>query len=314
MDSDHKGPPPAYEDSSVPRPAEASPPAYESLAAHDPFPLNQRPSTPDPGQPTILTMDGKYIISSRCPDRPLYSLSHELDGRELGAGIMVTRLGKKKPDPKSISQRYQIPGSDISRQDVYALRESAQLFSPSGSLLIDGRRHLSGKLGKMSKCMTRYGSGWTAGGDGLPSLEARPAFFASSRRFSNPEGSGASDGQFYEWRLKDKDTSGKGKVEDKGGTLLAIETRRCWDKDNKVEINKPTLELKTDLDALGKKFLDFFVAAWCMHNWRDAKGITKEPLTWDEFKEQAKVTRRKHAEQRRRNMGGFGVIAAGPVF
>ncbi|OJD16154.1 hypothetical protein AJ78_03643 [Emergomyces pasteurianus Ep9510] len=313
MDSDREGPPPAYDDNSLPRPAEASPPAYETLTALDPFSVDQTSSTPGPDQPTILTIDGKYIISSKCPDRPLYSLSHELDGHELGTGILVTRLGKKRLDPKSISQRYRIPGSDVSRQDVFALRKSPQLFSSSGGLLIDGKQYLSGKLGKMSKCMTRYGSGWTAGGDGLPSLEARPAPF-TRRRLSNTEVSGANDEQFFEWRLKAKGTREKGKVEDKQGTLLAIEKRRRWDKDNKLEINKPTLELKTDLDAVEKKLLDFFIAAWCIHNWQDAKDITKEPLTWDEFKEQAKVTRRKHAEQRRRNISGFGVIAAGPVF
>lgn len=284
MDPDHKGPPPAYDDSSSPRRAEASPPAYETIVAPGPFSLSQSTSgTLDPDQPTILTIDGKYIVSSKCPSRPLYSLSHELDGHELGAGILVTRLGKKRPDPNSISQRYRISGCDVSRQDVFALRATAQLLSPSGGLLIDGRQYLSEKLGKMSKCLTRYGSGWTAGGDGLPSLEARPALFAK-RKLSNPEASGVVDGRFYEWRLKDKETRGKEKPEDKEGTLLAIERRRRWDKDNKVEINKPTLELKADLDALGNKFLDFFVAAWCMHNWRDAKDITKESLTWDECK------------------------------
>ncbi|EGE81232.1 hypothetical protein BDDG_04173 [Blastomyces dermatitidis ATCC 18188] len=313
MDPDHnKGPPPAYEDSGPPRPVEA-PPAYETLVSHVPGSLGQAPSTADSEQPTILTIDGKYVVSSKCPDCPLYSLSHELDGYELGAGILVTRLGKKKPDPNSIAQRYQIPGSDVSRQDVFALRETAQLLSSTGGLLIDGRQYLSEKLGKMNKCMTRYGYGWTARGDGLPSLEARPVLSAR-RRSSDSEATQEADGQFYEWRLKGKKTRVKSKAEDKDGILLAIETRRRWDTKNKVEINKPTVELKTDIDALEKAFLDFFIAAWCMHNWREAKDITKESLTWDEFKEQARVTRRKHAERRRRNIGGFGVIAAGAIF
>ncbi|PGG98088.1 hypothetical protein GX51_07000 [Blastomyces parvus] len=313
MDPDHKGPPPAYEDSGLPRTVEALPPAYETLGSHVPDSRSQAPSTAEPEQPTILTIDGKYVVSSKCPDSPLYSLSHELDGHELGAGILVTRLGKKRPDPNSIAQRYQIPGSDVSRQDVFALRETAQLLSSTGGSVIDGRQYLSKKLGKMTKCMTRYGSGWAARGDGLPSLEARPTL-STRWRSSDAETSQAADGQFYEWRLKGKETWGRLKAGDKDGTLLAIETRRRWDTENKVEINKPTLELKTDIDALGKAFLDFFIAAWCMHNWREAKDITKEPLTWDEFKEQARVTKRKHAERRGGNISGLGVVLGGAIF
>ncbi|OJD21784.1 hypothetical protein ACJ73_06873 [Blastomyces percursus] len=311
MNPYHKGPRPAYEDSGPPRPVEAPPPAYETLASHVTHSLSQAPSTAYSEQPTILTIDGKYAVSSKCPDSPLYSLSHELDGHELGAGILVTRLGKKNPNPNSIAQRYQIPGSDVSRQDVFALRETAQLLSSTGGLVIDGQQYLSKKLGKMNKCMTRNGYGWTARGDGLPSLEVRPAL--SARRSSDPEASQAADEKFYEWRLKDKETRVKSKAEDKDGTLLAIETRRRWDTENKVEVKKPTLELKTDIDALEKSFLDFFIAAWCTHNWREAKDVTKEALTWDEFKEQARVTRRKHAERRRRYLGGFGVSAAGAI-
>lgn len=284
MDLDHTGPPPAYYDSSSPRLAEASPPDYETLVSRTPFPLSQTPSTLDPAEPTILTIDGKYIFSSKCPDRPLYSLSHELDGHELGAGILVTRLGKKKRDLDSISQRYQIPGSDISRQDVFALLKTAQIFSSTGGLLIDGRKCPSDKLGKMSKCMTRYGFGWTAGGDGLPFLEARPTLFVERKQQSDPDASGEANGRYYEWRLKDKVIRPKDKAEDREGTLLAIETRRRWDTENKVEITKPTLELKTDVDALELKVFDFFVAAWCMHNWREARDITKESLTWNECK------------------------------
>ncbi|PGH15433.1 hypothetical protein AJ79_02409 [Helicocarpus griseus UAMH5409] len=306
MNLDDKGSPPAYEAGRlyVPSSENSPPPAYDTVVRSKPVSFDQSRSNPVTHKCTVLTIDGKYIMSTDYPDWPIYSLSHALDGHELGIGIMVTRLAKKRPDPNSISQRYQIPGSDVSRKDVFALREKMQLFPSSGVLLIDGRQYLSEKLGRMTRSMTRYGPGWTAGGDGLPLLEARPALFAK-RRLSNPELSGA-DGRFYEWRLKKSE-------KDKEGTLIAIETRRRWDKQNKVEISKPTLELKTDLDPLGRKFLDFFVAAWAMHNWRDAKDVTKEPLLWEEFKEQAKVTKKKHADRRNMGVPGLGYLAAAAI-
>ncbi|KAK2789217.1 hypothetical protein FQN52_006309 [Onygenales sp. PD_12] len=295
----HNSPPPPYEEQLPPplEPRETQLPAYETAVGHVDDSSASGPQTQGTDNPPTLTISGKYIVASHLPpDQPLYSLSHALDGHELGHGILVTRLEKKSQNSNSLAMRYHIPGGEFARRDVFSLQDAMQFPLGPGGYAIDGRRFLSGKQGTMSRCMTRYGPGWSVSGKKLPAFEIRPGFPLGKRRGSgNATGEGdereSIDGErLYEWRVRMDKKS-------KDETLIAIERRRRWDKEKQEEITPPTLEMKVDLGTLDQEFLDFFVSAWCLHNWREAKEVTREPLTWEEFKQQAKVTKKKMGQR-----------------
>ncbi|EAS35948.1 uncharacterized protein CIMG_01302 [Coccidioides immitis RS] len=215
-------------------------------------------------EPITLTIEGKFIYSSLSRPEPVYSLSHALDGHELNlTGVLLTRIDR---NPARLSR-------PVVKRDVFALRDAPSLHIGPAKYEIDGLRYISGKKGYMSRKITRNGQGWAAGGRGLPSFILRPT--------SPPD----SDTQLYEWRDKNSDHN------------IGMETRRLWDKEKKVELSPPKIELRVGSNV-DKEYLDFLVAVWCMHNWREAKEITKEPLTWEEFKEQAKTTAAKSKHRR----------------
>ncbi|EEP76380.1 predicted protein [Uncinocarpus reesii 1704] len=237
---------PAYNAPSVPL---APPPDYETaVGANPPTPASQHGITNH--KPLTLSIEGKYVYSSLSKPDPIYSLTHELDGHELSLqGILLTRL-----DQNPVRRM-----RTTVKRDVFALRAPPALHIGPTKYEIDGLRYLSGKNGYMTKKVSRTGMGWTVGGRGLPSFVLRPSTSADS------------DAELYEWRDRTNDH------------YIATETRRRWDKQNKVEISPPTLELRIGANV-DKGYLDFLVAAWCMHNWREAKDITKEPLSWEECK------------------------------
>lgn len=241
--------PPAYTSPSHPL---EPPPDYETaVTAADPSALSTQHEISN-HEPITLRIEGKYIFSSQSKSSPIYSLTHELDGHELStSGILLTRI-----DPHPIRRQ---SGRASSKRDVFALRDASPLLIGPSKYEIDGVRYLSGKKGYMSRSITLAGQGWTVGGRGLPSFSLRPT--------TAPD----SDALQYEWRDRMSDH------------YIATETRRRWNKERKVQLTPPKLELRIGANV-DKGYLDFLVAAWCMHNWREAKEITKEPLTWEECK------------------------------
>ncbi|OAL73671.1 hypothetical protein A7D00_1699 [Trichophyton violaceum] len=241
----------------------SSPPAYEDVASEGPQASAPRPQQRSSGAVT-LTIHGKEICSSASQGgQPVYSLTHALDGHELNQyGVLLTRIEDRTVS--STSSRG-TPSTKIVKRDVFALRDAPVLHIGHARYEIDGRRYLSDKRGRMSRSSFGVGSGWTAWGKGLPS--------------------------FYLQRS-----------ESGNAAQVAMETRRHWDMENKVEISAPRLELMKSWDDFDREYLDFMIAAWCMHNWREAKDIVKEPITWDEFKEQARVT----ASKRKQVLTGGG--------
>ncbi|KAM5443772.1 hypothetical protein MferCBS31731_001017 [Microsporum ferrugineum] len=251
-----------------------SPPAYEAVAGEGaPSASHQRSS----GAVT-LTINGKHIYSSVSPDgQPVYSLTHALDGHEMSQyGILLTRI-----EQRTVSSSSQgIPTTKTVKRDIFALRDAPVLHIGHARYEIDGRRYLSDKKGHMGRSSYGVGSGWTAWGKGLPSFTLDRSESGNAGKVGE-----TTDSSFYEWREKNK------------GPLIAMETRRRWDMENKVEISPPKLDLMKCWRDIDREYLDFMVAAWCMHNWREAKDITKEPITWDEFKKQAQVTAAKRKKQ-----------------
>lgn len=217
---------------------------------------------------TNLVIAGKSIcLSDDVDGEPLYSLTHALDGRELSAGgLLLSRVEQRKPRRQST-----LTPSRPFKRDVFALRSPYQDVGLFG-YEIDGRRLASNQKGMMSKKLTRRGPGWTAGGERLPSFTLRPSSRSRVKSISSEDAGSdeRSEGKFYEWR--DDDTN----------EIVAIETRRRWDKKKKVELSPPQLELMKSWNEFETGYLDFLVASWCMHNWRDAKDVTKEPLSWAE--------------------------------
>lgn len=252
--------PPPYE-STAPQSTETPPPDYQAAVAQttsansggDTSSLAQSSSNEPPGR-TVLTIDGKYIFSSTAPQEPIYSLTHPLDGHETNqTGILVTRI-------EQISLR---AGGGTrwreKKRDVFALRHRSPQSYFSG-YEIDGKRFLSGKSGYMStRVGLKSGIGWSASGTGLPSFTLRPASSSSG-----------AEGKRYEWR------------DNKSSKVVAMETRRKWDTSLNEQLTPPKLELKFQLEGVDKEYMDFLIATWCMHNWREAKDMTKEPLTWEE--------------------------------
>ncbi|KAL1960301.1 hypothetical protein VTO42DRAFT_8261 [Malbranchea cinnamomea] len=263
-------PPPSYESvSQTPAPSQPleAPPDYQTAVEQtvsassvgETNLLSQTSSAGQSGHP-VLTIDGRYIVSSTCSQEPIYSLTHALDGHETNtAGVLLTRIEQQRTATRDGTTR------KAKKRDVFALRNKSTL-SFSG-YEIDGKRFLSGKTGFMSTRASRSGMGWAAGGKGLPSFTLRPSKMLSR-----------SGERQYEWR------------DNKTDKVIAIEIRRTWDTKDKVELTPPKLQLRFELGDVDKEYLDFLIAAWCMHNWREAKDLTKEPLTWEEFKEQAKTT------------------------
>lgn len=278
----YTSPPPPY--SEEPRPEETSAPHTfvppttdyrEALAATAATAADVPRPQPYPAERkeidgTNLVIIGKSIcLSDDEEGEPLYSLTHALDGHELSAGgLLLSRVEQRKARKGSLSN----PSMPLKR-DIFALRSPYQDVGLFG-YEIDGRRLLSNLKGTMSKKLTRRGPGWTAGGKGLPSFTLRPS--SRSRVMSiSSENAGSSrdessDGKFYEWR------------DDKNYEIVAVETRRRWDKKEKKEASPPRLELIKSWNEFDKGYLDFLIASWCMHNWRDAKDIAKEPLSWAE--------------------------------
>ncbi|KAK2855673.1 hypothetical protein FQN49_004958 [Arthroderma sp. PD_2] len=268
-------------------PPSYSPPAYEAVAG-----TGAQAAPPKAAQSSgavTLTIDGKYIYSSASPDgEPVYSLTHALDGHEISQyGVLVTRIEQRAVSSTSRGA----PATKTVKRDIFALRDAPVLHIGHARYEIDGRRYLSDKRGQMSRSSYSVGSGWTAWGKGLPS-------FILERSESGNAGTAGdtTDSSFYEWR------------EEGNGSLLAMETRRRWDMENKTEISPPKLDLMKSWNAFDREYLDFMVAAWCMHNWREAKEVTKQPITWDELKEQARVTAEKRKAQgwSAGRPGGFG--------
>lgn len=237
--------PPAYTAPSVPL---VPPPDYETAITGDPSVFTTQHEVAS-HEPITLRIEGKYIYTSASKS-PIYSLTHALDGYELNAtGILLTRI-----DSSAVRRVNGRPP----KRDVFALRDASPLRIGPAKYEIDGVQYLSGKRGYMTRSIHRNGQGWSVGGRGLPSFALRPMVSES----------GALQ---YEWRDRMSDH------------YIATETRRQWNKDTKSETTPPTLELRIGKNV-DKGYLDFLVAAWCMHNWREAKEITKEPLTWDECK------------------------------
>lgn len=258
-----KGSPPSYESTVHPPgpapPFEDAPPNYQAAIEQTPTAsstegtnsLSQPSSAGQPGR-TILTIDGKYIVSTTAPQEPIYSLTHALDGHETNAtGVLLTRIERRPA-------RSQYGGTtSTKKRDVFALRHRSPTHLLSYG--IDGKMYLSGKSGFMWTRTGKRGMGWTAEGKDLPSLTLRPVTSLSGRQ-----------GKQYEWR------------DNKTKNVIAIETRRTWDTKQRKELTPPQLDLKIDLKDIDKEYMDFFMAAWCMHNWREAKDMTREPLTWGE--------------------------------
>lgn len=257
------GSPPSYESTVHPSgpvpPFEDAPPNYQAAIEQTPTVssaegtsfLGQPSSSEQPGR-TILTIDGKYIVSSTAPQEPIYSLTHALDGHETNAtGVLLTRIERRPV-------RSQQGGTtSTKKRDVYALRHRSPPHLLSYG--IDGKMYLSGKSGLMWTRAGKRGMGWTAEGKDLPSFTLRPVASLSGGQ-----------GKQYEWR------------DNKTKNVVAIETRRTWDTKQRKELTPPQLDLKIDLEDVDKEYMDFFMAAWCMHNWREAKDMTREPLTWGE--------------------------------
>ncbi|KAK2745108.1 hypothetical protein FQN57_004015 [Myotisia sp. PD_48] len=241
------------------------PPSYEA-AAESSFNTSKPPQPQqqqhDYGGSVTLTIDGRYIRSSASPHgEPVYSLSHALDGRELSkSGILLTRVEPRTNRQSSNGQTTSRP----LKRDVYVLRKA---YAPWANFEIDGSRLFSARKGTMKKSMSRLGSSWTASGTDLPSFVARQA---NNSYVSHSDSGKRSDARCYEWREKN------------GNELIAIETRRRWDKNSKTELSPPILDLMKKWKDFDRDYLDFLVAAWCLHNWREAKDLIKEPLTWEE--------------------------------
>ncbi|KAI1908839.1 hypothetical protein LOZ61_005358 [Ophidiomyces ophidiicola] len=239
--------PPPYNSPSVPL---EPPPDYEAAVAGSDAASQSSQYALFTRQAITLSIEGRHVYSSLSKPKPIYSLTHELDGHELSLnGILLTRIDRQSSAGED--------DQPVRKRDVFALRDAPQLHLGPAKYEIDGLRCLSGKKGYMNKTCTRSGQGWSAGGCGLPSFGLRPT--------SNP----GVDAAMYEWRDKSSDH------------IIAIETRRRWDKKNKIEVSPPTMELKIGANV-DKSYLDFLVASWCIHNWREAKELTKEPLTWEE--------------------------------
>ncbi|EGD98954.1 hypothetical protein TESG_06317 [Trichophyton tonsurans CBS 112818] len=261
----------------------SSPPAYEDVAGEGSQSSAPRPQQRSSGAVT-LTIHGKEIYSSASQSgQPVYSLTRALDGHELNQyGVLLTRIEDRTVS--STSSRG-TPATKSVKRDVFALRDAPVLHIGHARYEIDGRRYLSDKRGRMSRSSFGVGSGWTAWGKGLPSFYLQRSESGNAAQVGE-----TTDSSFYEWREKEN------------GPLIAMETRRRWDMENKVEISPPRLELMKSWDDFDREYLDFMIAAWCMHNWREAKDIIKEPITWDEFKEQARVT----ASKRKQVLTGGG--------
>ena len=258
------GSPPSYESAvGTVRPAPPSdeaPPDYQASIEQTPSAssagetssIGQSSSAGHPGL-TVLTIDGKFIVSSTAPQEPIYSLTHALDGHETNAtGVLLTRI-ERKP----VTSRHGGTTWSTKKRDVYALRPRSPPHFLSYE--IDGKMYLSGKSGFMWFRAGKRGMGWSAEGKDLPSFTLRPV-----TSFSRDEG------KQYEWR------------DNKTKKVVAIEKRRTWDTRQKTELIPPKLDLKIDLENVEKEYMDFFMAAWCMHNWREAKDMTRGPLTWGE--------------------------------
>ncbi|WEW58232.1 hypothetical protein PRK78_003700 [Emydomyces testavorans] len=265
---------PAY---NVPSAPLAPPPDYETAIAGNPSSQTSHHTIANYA-PITLSIEGKYIYSSLSKPLPIYSLTHELDGHELSLnGILLTRIDRNPAYDQNNNTAV------AAKRDVFALRDAPSLHLGPAKYEIDGVRYLSGKRGFMSRKITRNGQGWTVGGPGLPSFVLRPASAPSSET------------QLYEWRDRASDH------------YIAVETRRRWDKEKKEEVSPPTMELRIGANV-DKGYLDFLVAAWCMHNWREAKEITREPLTWEEFRDQARATAAKNKARRWNIMLGHAVF------
>lgn len=112
-------------------------------------------------------------------------------------------------------------------------------------------------------------------------------------------GEGEEKARFYKIRAslerqKPGDGNGKGKEKQKFESThvnVGAEIRRRWDKKAKTPVSDSKMELFVDVegmiggihdDTISRAELDFIVASWCMRNWREARDITREPLTWEE--------------------------------
>ncbi|PGH10197.1 hypothetical protein AJ80_07556 [Polytolypa hystricis UAMH7299] len=273
--------PPQYTPRSLLEEAEAAanalnpPPDYETTISAPP------PQTLDSPNET-LRITGKHIFSSLNPSKPIYRLSHALDGHELSHGILVSRVD---------------PITDRSR-DIYALRDAAKFHIGPANYEIDGARLLGQRTGYMSKILTRNGSGWTASAPRLPTLTVYPQSpsFSSSSARDNDDTNATT--RVFEWRNRKRDV------------VLALEPRRRWDAERKRPLTEPMLELLVPInkDEGGGEFRDFLVAAWCMWNWREAKEFTKEPLTWSELKQQARTTAAKRSREGWNPMLAGGIV------
>ncbi|KAF3491333.1 uncharacterized protein GIQ15_00850 [Arthroderma uncinatum] len=239
-----------------------SPPAYEAAVTGAGTQVAPPKAQQSSGAVT-LTINGKYIYSSASPgEQPVYSLTHALDGHEISQyGVLLTRIEQRTVSSASQSG----PTTKTVKRDVFALRDAPLLHIGHARYEIDGRRYFSDKRGQMSRSSYGIRSGWAAWGKGLPS------FVLERSESGNASTAGETTGSsFYEWREKEN------------GPLIAMETRRRWDMDSKTEISPPKLDLIKSWNDFDREYLDFMVAAWCMHNWREAKEVTKEPITWDE--------------------------------
>lgn len=122
---------------------------------------------------------------------------------------------------------------------------------------IEAMRKASYKKAYLRGNVTPGGVG--VSGDGVPSLSARPPL-SSVVSFKNSE--------ILQWQ-------------DENGRVIAVETKRGRVEEEGVvkEVTKPKLEMNVELD---EKLLDFLVVAWCTRNWKDARAVTSQPMTWED--------------------------------
>ncbi|KAK2761324.1 hypothetical protein FQN54_001846 [Arachnomyces sp. PD_36] len=226
-----------------------------------------RSSTAGPLNLLTFTIDGDEIYSStQANDKPLYEISHKLDGVYKGHIIGLVRVDRVNITGDNGKVRVKTRS-----KHVYDVTRSP--FWPH-EFRIEGMRKDSYKKAYLRGNVAPGGGGLGVSGDGAPSLSARPPM-SSMVPFKNSE--------TLQWR-------------DENGKVIAIETKREWvEEDKKVtEATKPKLQLIVELD---EKLLDFLVVTWCTRNWKDARAVAYEPMTWEDFKRIARNTRGKRGPQ-----------------
>lgn len=209
-------------------------------------------STAGPLNLPTFTIHGDEVFSStQANDEALYEISNRIDGSYKGHIIGLNRVDRVNVTGENGKVRVK-----TRTKHLYDVARSP--FWPH-EFRIDAMRKNSYKKAYLRGNVTPGGVG--VSGDGVPSLSARPPL-SSVVSLKNSEA--------LQWR-------------DDNGRVIAVETKRAWIEEEGVvkEATKPKLELKVELD---EKLLDFLMVAWCSRNWKDARAVTHQPMTWEDCK------------------------------